>query len=260
MSNAIQVLQELQTRMHHEGFREGWPELTERLFFTQAHGFWFVEYFGDGDEFFAELLKILIHPDIAGTLRWLSLRGLDEGANGTKSWDFTPFIEKEVQFPCLQSLQITRTPPENHNHNIVGVTYEEEGQLGSLLDRMPALIELSTPSAPDATFCERPSHPLRLLDMDCGYDHQNFIENLAQSTCFSALEIFDFSDYCQFYMADWKDSTVPFDHYKQLFQSPTLPALHTFFLRNSHLTEVETSMLQILAPKINFAQQKPRIF
>jgi hypothetical protein len=260
MSNAIQTLQELQARMHHEGFHEGWPELTERLFFTQAHGFWFVEYFGNRNEFFGELLKVLIHPDIAGTLRWLSLRGLDEGANGTKPWDFTPFLETEVYFPCLQSLQITRTPPENHNHNIVGVSYEEEGQLGSLLDRMPALIELFTPSAPDVTFCKRPSHPLRLLYMDCGYNHQNFIENLAQSTCFPELKIFDFSDYCQFYMTDWKENTVPFDQYKKLFQSQTLPALHTFFLRNSHMTEVEVSMLQVLAPKINFAQQKPRIF
>lgn len=246
--------------MHHDGFRTGWPELTERLFFTQVEGFWFVDYFGDSWEFFPDLLTLLATPELAETLRWLSLRGLDTGANGTREWDFTPLLETKAQFPCLQSLQIARTPPENHNHFIVGRGYEESGQLGALLDRMPALIELWTPSAPNATFCERVAHPLQRLYMDCGYDHQNFIENLARSDCFPLLKHFEFSDSAQFYLEDWQESCVPFAHYEQLLRSESLPSLVRFFLRHSHLSEAQLAVLKGLRPGLGFTYQNPRIF
>lgn len=245
--------------MHHDGFSTGWPELAQRLFFTQQAGFWFVDYFGDSEEFFPELLTLLAAPELAETLRWLSLRSPDEGANGTREWDFTPLLETKTQFPCLQSLQIARTPPENHNHFIVGRGYEESGQLGALLDRMPALIELWSPSAPDATFCERASHPLRLLHLDCGYDHQDFIAQLAQSRCFSQLLHVEFSDYAQFYMPNWEASCVPFEHYEQLLSSNTLPALSRFFLRSAGLSEAQVAHLKTQRPGLRFTYQNPRI-
>lgn len=245
--------------MHHDGFRTGWPELTQRLFFTQVEGFWFVDYFGEEEVYLVELLQLLTTPELAETLHWLSLRGLDEGVNGTREWDFTPLLETKAQFPCLQSLQIARTPPENHNHSIVGRGYEESGQLGALLDRMPALIELWTPSAPDATFCERVGHPLRLLYMDCGYDHQGFIENLARSDCFPQLKHFEFSDYAQFYLEDWQESCVPFEHYEQLLRSDTLPAFSRFFLRSAHLSEAQITQLKTQRSGLHFTHQNPRI-
>jgi hypothetical protein len=245
--------------MHQDGFCSGWPELTERLFFTQVKGFWFVDYFGEGETYLTELFQLLARPELAETLRWLSLRSPDVGANGTREWDFTPLLETRAQFPCLQSLQIARTPPENHNHFIVGRGYEENGQLGALLDRMPALIELWTPSAPDATFCERVGHPLRLLYMDCGYDHQDFIAQLAQSCCFSQLAHIEFSDYAQFYMPDWEASCVPFEHYEQLLSSNTLPAFSRFFLRSARLSEAQITQLKTQRPGLHFTYQNPRI-
>lgn len=245
--------------MHKDGFSTGWPELTERLFFTQVEGFWFVDYFGEEEAYLTELFQLLSRPDLAEMLRWLSLRSPDVGVNGTREWDFTPLLETKAQFPCLQSLQIARTPPENHNHAIIGQGYEENGQLGALLNRMPALIELWTPSAPDATFCERVGHPLQLLHLDCGYDHQDFIANLAQSHCFPQLKHFEFNDYVPFYMPDWQASCVPYSHYKQLLLSETLPAFSTFFLRSSNLNESQREALKNLRTGLHFTYQNPRI-
>lgn len=125
---------------------------------------------------------------------------------------------------------------------------------------MPVLIELWSPSAPNFLFFERASHPLRILFVDCGYDHQNFIENLSKSKCFPELKTLDFSDYCQYYTEDWKSSCVPFEHYEQLFLAKNLSALLTFFLRNSHLSEEKVTILKSLRPQLHFARQNPRIF
>ena len=241
--------------MQQDGFRSGWPELSERLYFAQEQGFWFVEYFGDGDEFWREFLQLLCAPEIAQNLRWLSLRGLDEGANGTRNWDFTPLLETNAPFPQLQSLQIARTSPEAHNHSTVGASYEESGQLASLLDRMPTLIELRSPSAPSAAFSERPPHPLRVLCVDCGYDHQNFLLNLARSACFPELSRIEFCDLDPLPEED-ENCCVPFAHYEQLFQSRNLIALKSFFLRNAHLTDTELVSLAALRPEVDFAYQK----
>lgn len=240
--------------MHDAGFSTGWPELTERLFFVQEQGFWFVDYFGEEEGYLVELFQLLSRPELAEKIRWLSLRGPDTGANGTREWDFTPLLETQAQFPSLQSLQIARTPPENHNHFIVGSGYEEAGQLGKLLDCMPALIELWTPSAPSAAFCERFGHPLQLLHMDCGYDHQNFIANLAQSQCFPHLRVLGFRDYSEFYLPDWKEQCVPYEHYERLFEAQGLPEWGMLTLHTAHLNEAEVAHLRALRPGLRFTR------
>src|SRR5204862_4566957 len=53
---------------------------------------------------------------------------------------------------------------------------------------------LNTPSAPDVRFFQRPAHPMRVLRVQAGYATQRFIPNLAQSTCFPALQELDWTE------------------------------------------------------------------
>ena len=68
-----------------------------------------VDFWGEAhQESFAELLQALRTPEVAAELRSLTIRGPDEGANGTRNWDLGLLVGKGVQFPSSRRSRSSR--------------------------------------------------------------------------------------------------------------------------------------------------------
>lgn len=84
------------------------------------------------------------------------------------------------------------------HENITIVTYgdyySDNGAGGKILNKMPRLTSLTLPSAPATSFFERNAHPLEHLSLQAGFEHQQFIRNLAEAKCFPALKHFEWTD------------------------------------------------------------------
>lgn len=258
LAHAQQALLQLQQRIH--GFTLDsageydldiedpagplWSALQTRLTVAPLYGGLHVEFFGNPwDESFAWTLDCLSDPGVAASLMSLCFTGPDEGANGTREWEFTPLLDSSVQFPRLRSLVITPTAPEHHNASLIqraGSIMEEDGEIARFAAKAPHLAELVVPNAPDATFFEVPLPHLQSLRIGGGFDTQHFIERLAASQNMPALGLLDFteSSEVQFTWADERqaDAVTPFAAYERLFTSSALAPTHTFRLRNSALT------------------------
>jgi hypothetical protein len=246
MSRAVKKLQKLQKQISDGNAPTRDDYYTERLYFAEVHGLLHVEFYGEasGESFF-ELCELLCDGDVAYSLKSLTFRGQDGGTNGTRTWDFSSVIEREVIFSNLTSLYVEPTLVEHHNRTLMEAmdTFEEQGMIGRLLAKMPKLEILTVPSAPDATFFNVGERPLVVLQVDAGYNHENFILNLSQSLNFPLLRHLDFGDYSQTYMDNFIESYTPFSHYKQLFLSSHFKNLRGITIRNSLLT---TEQLQTL--------------
>ena len=227
-----------------------------RLLFAEVEGLFHVEYFGDCyDEPFTHVLNAIAHPEVAERLAVLHFDGPDEGANGTREWDFSRLLETNAVFPRMISFRVAWERPGDHNHPIVGHGYEEAGMIARLLDRMPNLGELTVPSAPNATFFDRPPHPLAYLKVATGYEHQDFVLNLSRSRCFPKLFRLDFGDYSQTYDA-YPGSCVPFDQYVALFQSLAMASV-LCGLWYAPLTPAQYRQLQALKPHFSWMPPLP---
>jgi hypothetical protein len=240
MDTVIPRLQALQRAIAGADYPTLLDQEIDRLYFAEVQGLLHVEFYGqvwdEPGEPFALLLDLLCDVEVAASLRALSFRGPDEGANGTRNWDFTRLLATDTTFPNLTSLYVEPTQPEHHNHSIIAEVYEEEGMIGRLLDRMPALQSLTVPSAPDASFFTRGVRPLNRLRVESGYDHQDFIRNLSRSTCFPELVVLDFGDYSQRYMDDYPERCTPFGDYVELLRSPAGRSIRLLILRNTAFT------------------------
>lgn len=256
MTDALKILGDVQRLVFANADLTDPYHHYNRLFFAEAGGLLHVEYFGDwGDDAFTEVLNAVAHPEVAERLAVLHFDGPDEGANGTRTWDFSQLLAMDVVFPRMTSFRVAWQRPGEHNYPILGNGYEEGGMIARLLDRMPHLGELTVPSAPDASFFDRPAHPLAYLTVATGYDHQNFILNLSKSTCFPKLLRLDFSDYTQTYHA-YPESCVPFDQYIALFQSPVMASTHCG-LWYAPLTPEQLKQLQVLKPNLSWIPPMP---
>ncbi len=194
---------------------------TNRLAVTEIRGRFDLDlYCNPSDDVFNEFLSSIARREIAVTLRSVILRGPDEGANGTRNWHLEPLLAHDAEFSCLEFLSVERTRTEHHNRSIVGEYYDEEGVLGRLLAKMPRLSSLESPSAPDKSFFAVGPRPLTNLCIDAGYDTQDFIRNLAQSTAFSGLQLLDWREYNETYMDDWRDECTPLEDYRAMFSAP----------------------------------------
>jgi hypothetical protein len=156
--------------------------LYARLSVVEFGGLLHVDFFGSPfNEPYLELCRTLCNAAVAERLASIVLRGPDEGANGTCNWDLSSLVESDTMYPTFKLLSIQQNGPADHNRMIVATDFDEAGVLGVLLQRAPVLDALITPSAPDASFFAVRDHPLRYLNVDAGYDTQNFIGNLANS-------------------------------------------------------------------------------
>jgi hypothetical protein len=205
----------------------------DRLCITKVGTLVHLDFYGDPfGESFEELLDALVDQHVASAIASLDIRGPDEGSNGTRNRDLTQLAEGPTSFPNLRRLSIEQTKPADHNRTIVARTYEEDGVLGRILAKAPALEVLVTPSAPNADFFRVGLRPIVQLSVDAGYDHQRFIANLAESSCFPDLRSFEFGEYNETYMEDFSSRVTPFTDYRKLFQSSAFASVKVFRWKN----------------------------
>ncbi|MNN16321.1 hypothetical protein D3C81_1294550 [compost metagenome] len=234
--------------------------MQERVTVAPLYGGLHVEFFGNPwDEPFAWTLACLSDQRVGDAVMSLSFTGPDEGANGTREWEFTALLDSDVRFPRLRSLSISPTEPADHNMSLVqraGTIMEEDGEIARFVSKAPYLSELVVPNAPDAAFFEVPLPHLHSLHIGGGSDTQRFIDNLAASRNLPALGLLDFSESTelQFSWADAREAeaVTPFAAYERLFASDAFAAVHTFRLRNSALTLEQLQSLQAMRPRLSF--------
>ncbi len=207
------AIEQLQRKLSEIADPDRDPQLHARFSALQIGELLYLDFQGSPfDESYDELCNTLILPDVASRLGSLSLRApADEGANGTRNWNLAPLVDTQANFPNLRSFSIEQNRPGDHNRVIVAADYHEDSVLGRLLRKAPSLEALIVPSAPDAAFFALGSHPLRFLSVDAGYDTQNFIRNLADSSCFSRLETLEFGEFNEAYLDDFPSGCTPFD-------------------------------------------------
>ncbi|WP_293913193.1 hypothetical protein [Deinococcus sp.] len=172
---------------------------------VQYHTDWASDW--DRDEHRAfPILKFLAGLDFAPKITSLMLTSEDEGVNGTQSWEVEHMLGALTAITGLQALAFPLNTPQRHHGIIVthNDSYDENGALGLILGACPQLRSLTAPSAPGPHFFERGTHGLEVLNLQSGYDTQQFIKNLATSTCFPALQSLTFQDYHQTYMENYK--------------------------------------------------------
>lgn len=253
MNAALEQMSELQQAISGRNEQEWDDESCEKLLFCPIAGLLHVEFYGSPfDESFEDFIQTVCRPSVATHIRSIVFRGPDEGANGTRNWDFKPLLDSNVIFPNLKSLVVEPTLPEHHNHTIIASSYEEEGQIAQLLAKAPALESLTVPSAPDETFFNVGSYPLKNLRVEAGYDTQNFILNFSQSHCFTQLRVLDFGDYNQRDMEDYPAGCTLSEHFEQLFRSEAFSSIVRFVLRNSILSAEQLVELQKLKKECQF--------
>jgi hypothetical protein len=247
-----------------------------KLYYFPAGDFFDISFYGSGHDQkpeikakelgydynypFCSLLDLLCEPKNAEKVLSLTFDGPDEGANGTNGWDFSRITNSSVIFPNLKNLKIKLTDLGDHNQTIIdsGGELDENGMIAKLIAKMPELEYLAVPSAPDKSFFDIGKHPLRQLTLQAGYDHQNFIEHLADSDNFYHLMSFDFTDY----IFDSPDNSdfVPYESYEKLFMSKVFLAHKHFHftLRSPHLSNEQLFKLQELNNDVQFLYIKTR--
>ncbi|MDR2037773.1 MAG: hypothetical protein LBQ60_07610 [Bacteroidales bacterium] len=209
---------------------------------------------GEGYNYgYCALLDFLTVQENAEKVSVLRFGGPDSGANGTRSWDFSRLVHSDVRFTNLLEFEVALTDPGDHNTSIIDEqsSYEENGTIARLVSRMPRLETLIVPSAPDRSFFDLEDLPIIELKVQAGYDHQNFIGNLADSSNLKELRALDYSEkFDRFNDFTDKDLTS-FESYKNLFRSDAFrhsPNSFHFKLRYARLTKEQLFELQEINP------------
>ena len=228
----------------------------ERLTLSEDDGLISIDFYGSPfTERFTTLLNILSEEAVANQVQRLFFHATDVGANGTRPWDFESLLDKPILFPNLIQLSIEWYEPINHNRPVIATRtrYEEQGMLANWLSKAPQLIMLTAPSAPNKAFFERPRHPLQRLNMQAGFDVQNFVQNFAQSNCFPELWRFEYQDYNEVYIQNYQENCTPLAHFYELFQSPAFASIRVFVWHNPIFAMDDLSKLKALQPDLHFA-------
>jgi hypothetical protein len=224
-------------------------EPTVRLSIVTTGDLLHVDFYGSPfEEAFDTVCTALRDDAVAPALASLSLRCPDQGMNGTCSFGLEALVSKRSSFPALRSLSLQQNAPATHNRIVIGED-DEGGVLGTLLKAAPALESLVVPSAPDRSFFELANRPLRYLNVDSGYDTQNFVANLAESSSFPKLDHLEFGEYNETYMDDFASHCTPKDDYRRLFTSPAFASVRFFRWRNPVFSGQEIAELRALCPQ-----------
>ncbi|MDN7932194.1 hypothetical protein QZM52_12980 [Burkholderia metallica] len=219
-----------------------------------------VRYFGETwGEPFDWTLACLAQRDVASVVTDLAFSGPDEGANGTREWDFGPLLDSDARFPMLRSLYVRPTEPADHNQSMIvcrDLIMQEGGEIARFAAKAPFLTELTVPNAPDARFFDVPLPHLARLRIGGADDTQQFIGRLAGSDNMASLGSLDFSESTALH-STWKHARVAgsvtsFDAYERLLKSPAGQRLHALTLRNTCLDRDALEALQALHPRLSF--------
>jgi hypothetical protein len=249
MPTAIERLRQLHEKMNRVNTTDWWVQEMNRLLFFEVDGLLHIEYYGrepwfdEDEEAMLRIYETLSLPEVANRIASLAFDGPDEGANGTRAWDFSPLLAQDVTFPELKTLIIEPSPLEYHNTTIVGTGYEESGQLAGWVAKAPRLVHLTAPSAPNAEFFEVGHQSLCSMRVDAGYDAHDFILNLSRSST-PKLHTLDFGEVDNFHLDLWEEGATPYEHYEALFRSKACPA--TVTLRNPNLAADQMAALKAM--------------
>jgi hypothetical protein len=240
------TIEQLQRRFADSADPEVDVDYNPRLSVLEVAGRLHLDFWGSPfGEPYRDLCASLAQSDVASVLSSISLRSpSDEGINGTRDWALSWLARADVIFPNLRSFSVEQNGPGGHNRVIV----EDAGALGHLLRKAPMLGALTVSSAPDISFFDLESHPLRLLNVDAGYDMQGFISNLASCSCFPRLSALKFGEYNETYMDDFPVGCTPFDDYRRLFASKAFASVKSFVWRNPICSDSELMELRSLRP------------
>jgi hypothetical protein len=230
------------------------PQYTQRFQFYELGGLFHVEFYGEpwweDGEVYSQVMAGISSDPIAPAIASLRLGGPDEGANGTKNWDLTALATTNATFANLQYLLIEQNRPGNHNCSIVAKdkAYDEEGVLAEIVRRAPKLGRLMSPSAPSREFFDVDLPSLGHLNVDAGYDSQDFILNLSQSASLPRLRQLDWGECNVSSMND--ERSTPFAHYQALFRSKAFRQVTSFVLRNPSCSTAELAELKAMRPDL----------
>ncbi len=222
---------------------------------VNSDGTFYLDYYTIWHNDYADELKglpvfsFIMEKPHCETIKKLLITSEDEGVNGTQNWDLDPIISSDNNLPNLHTLVFPSNTEKNHNRIIITYDdyYEENGGIGLLLDKCPNLRKLVIASAPNEHFFNRKNHPLELLSVQSGYDHQDFIANLSKSDAFPNLKELHFRDYAERYMDNFKDQTTPAKDFITLLQSENLSQLKKVVLIDSILDEEQKKELLAMA-------------
>lgn len=249
MPQILEQLDALRRRIADRNEPDTSAEYLQHLAITQTGDVFNLEFYGDCfEESFDDLLNTLAAPAVARSIGSLILRGPDEGANGTHNWDIEPMLATVATFPQLKTFSIQLNQPADHNRSIVASDYDEDGILALLLSKSPRMQELTIPSAPSQAFFEVGERPLRFLSIDAGYDTQDFIANLAKSSCFPNLQCLEWGEYNETYTDENLANCTPTESYRELFQSGAFGSVTRFVWRNPVCTDDEIRELKAMKP------------
>lgn len=259
----IEKLIDLQNRIynyHNSSEYEYVLEHSPRISFSKMGEFYEIVYYGEGydddssihssklepEEFnygFCALQDFLIEN--ASQIISLIFNGSDEGANGTRSWNFNRIINSDVIFENLESFKVALTEVGDHNQSIIGEYDEENGMITKLVSKMPKLKRLELPSAPNEDFFKLPKLDIYHLSIQTGYGHQNFIENLSKSDNLTNLRSLDYTEPYDSYGNMNDEEFTSFEKFKKLFESDLFAYEHFHLkLRENRLTNEQLEELQ----------------
>ncbi|MDR1461208.1 MAG: hypothetical protein LBI78_06135 [Campylobacteraceae bacterium] len=191
-----------------------------RVSFSKIGDFYEITYSGDGYDDgnrsnFAFLAFIGLLTKYSTCIKSLIFTGADEGANGTKNWDFTRLINSNAVFENLEEFKVKLTDEGEHNQSVIAQDYDEDGQIAKLAAKMPNLKILQVPSAPNEDFFKLKNLKLQKLIVQAGYNTQNFIANLSKTVNLSRLYALDYTDI----LHDIDNIGTTYGDYKKLFCS-----------------------------------------
>lgn len=246
-------LESLQKRIANYNESDTPVDYLQHLTVTQTGSTFNLEFYGDCfDDSYYDLLNTVATPDISTSICSLIFRGFDRGANGTHNWDIEPLIKTDARYINLKTFSIQLNKPTDRNRSIVATNYDEDGVIARLISKSPQIQELTVPSAPNSAFFNVGKRPISFLSIDAGYDTQNFISNLANSSCFPDLKYLEWGEYNETYINDYLSHCTTIQNYKELFQSKAFASVKYFVWRNPVCTDSELKELKKLRPDLRF--------
>jgi hypothetical protein len=187
---------------------------------------------------FCALLDLLVcHAEKVASL---TFSGPDAGANGMRCWNFERLVQSKAIFENLLSFKVALTDVGDHNQSFVGDEDDEGEMIVALVAKMPKLQHLEVPSSPNKAFFKLKNLEINTLVVQSGFEHLDFIKNLAKATNLKKLRSLDY------FNAFEEDEKTPFEDYKSLFESKLLTDNFHFKLRESTLTMAQLKKLKRL--------------
>lgn len=243
------ILESLRHEVHLLNGPNSPLEQIRRLHVFELGGLFHLEYYGEAggeglDLFTAGISNGAVAPAIAS----IRISGPDEGYNGTRGFELAPLAAAATPFANLRYLHVQQMQPTDHNRTIIGSDYDECGVLAEIAAKAPVLTALTVPSAPSREFFGVSLPHLAYLNVDAGYDTQDFILNLSQSAGFPNLTCLEWGEYCESYMDDWRERCTPLDHYRSLFRSEAFRPVMRFVFRNPACSNSELAELKVTRP------------